>query len=91
MWLTEEEFKELLNIIRKEPVKSKGLDPEEKYCRDRAIIYLFIYAGLSVDDLSNLKLTDIDLDMKRIRIVGKGLKVRSDPTSNLLWAEIKIG
>ena len=77
MWLTEDEFEDLLHIIRKKPVKSRGVDPEEKYRRDRAIIYLLTYAGLRVDELSNLKLTDIDLDLKRIRIVGKGMKVRT--------------
>ena len=89
MWLTEEEFGDLLHIIRKKPIKSRGVNPEEKYRRDRAIIYLFTYAGLRVDELSNLKLTDIDLDMKRLRIVGKGMKVRSIPISNILMAEIQ--
>ena len=89
MWLTEEEFGDLLYIIRKKPVNSRGVNPEEKYRRDRAIIYLFTYAGLRVDELSNLKLTDIDLDMKRLRIVGKGMKVRSIPISNILMAEIQ--
>jgi site-specific recombinase XerD len=42
-----------------------------------------------VDELSNLKLTDIDLDLKRIRIVGKGMKVRTVPISNTLLAEIQ--
>ena len=89
MWLTEGEFEDLLNIIRKKPVKSRGVDPEEKYRRDRAIIYLFTYAGLRVDELSNLKLIDIDLDLKRLRIVGKGKKVRTIPISNILFTEIK--
>jgi site-specific recombinase XerD len=89
MWLTEDEFGDLLYIIRKKPVKSRGVNPEEKYRRDRAIIYLLTYAGLRVDELSNLKLTDIDLDMKRLRIVGKGMKVRSIPISNILMAEIQ--
>ena len=89
MWLTEDEFEDLLYIIRKKPVNSRGVNPEEKYRRDRAIIYLFTYAGLRVDELSNLKITDIDLEMKRIRIVGKGMKVRSVPISNVLLAEIK--
>ena len=88
MWLTEDEFEDLLYIIRRKPVNSKG-KPEEKYRRDRAIIYLFTYAGLRVDELSNLKINDIDLEMKRIRIVGKGMKVRSVPISNVLLAEIK--
>ena len=38
---------------------------------------------------SYLKINDIDLEMKRIRIVGKGMKVRSVPISNILLAEIK--
>lgn len=50
MWLTEVELEELLHIIRKKPVKSRGVDWEEKYRRDRDIIYLFTYAGLRVDD-----------------------------------------
>jgi site-specific recombinase XerD len=91
MWLTEDEFEDLLYIIRKKPVKSRGVNPEEKYRRDRAILYLLTYAGLRVDELSNLKLTDIDLDLKRIRIVGKGMKVRTVPISITLLAEIQDG
>ncbi|MEH6908916.1 tyrosine-type recombinase/integrase [Neobacillus drentensis] len=88
MWLTEEEFEDLLNRVRKTPVKSRGVDPEEKYRRDRAIIYLLTYAGLRVDELSNLKLTDLDLELRRIRIVGKGRKLRTVPMSNTLWQEL---
>ncbi len=58
MWLTEEEFKDLFNLVRKTSVESRGVDPEEKYRRDRVIIYLLTYAGLRVDELSNLKLID---------------------------------
>ncbi|MCQ6275871.1 tyrosine-type recombinase/integrase [Bacillus sp. V3B] len=89
MWLTEDEFEELLNKLRKKPVKSRGVDPEEKYRRDRAIIYLFTYAGLRVHELSNLKLMDIDLDLKRVRIVGKGKKIRTIPISDTLLVEIQ--
>lgn len=89
MWLTEEEFEDLLNRVRKTTVKSRGVDPEEKYRRDRAIIWLLTYAGLRVDELSNLKLNDLDLNMKRIRVVGKGQKVRTIPISNILLNEIQ--
>ncbi|MED4227524.1 tyrosine-type recombinase/integrase [Neobacillus cucumis] len=88
MWLTEEEFEDLLNRVRKTPVKSRGVDPEEKYRRDRAIIYLLTYSGLRVDELSNLKLTDLDMELKRIRILGKGRKLRTVPMSNILWQEL---
>ena len=47
MWLTGDEFEELLQILRRKPVKSRGGNPEEKYRRDRMIIYLLTYAGLS--------------------------------------------
>ncbi|MEW9674085.1 tyrosine-type recombinase/integrase [Ammoniphilus sp. 3BR4] len=88
MWLTEEEFEDLLNRMRKTPVKSRGVDPEEKYRRDRAVVYLLTYAGLRVEELSNLKLTDLDLEMKRIRVLGKGNKVRTIPISNTLLHEL---
>jgi integrase/recombinase XerC len=88
MWLSEEEFEDLLNRVRKTPVKSRGVDPEEKYRRDRAIIYLLTYAGLRVDELSKLKLTDLDLELRRIRIIGKGRKLRTVPMSNTLWQEL---
>lgn len=89
MWLTEEEFEDLLHLVRKKPVKSKGVNREEKYRRDRAIIYLLTYTGLRVNELANLKLTDLDLELKRIRIVGKGMKIRTIPISNTLFTEIQ--
>ena len=64
MWLKEKEFEALLERMRKYPVKTRGVNPEEKYRRDRAIIYILTYAGLRVEELSNLKITDIDLDFK---------------------------
>lgn len=89
MWLTEEEFEDLLHRMRKKPVQSRGVYPEEKYRRDRAVVYLLTYAGLRVEELSNLKLTDLDLEMRRIRIVGKGMKVRTVPISNILLTELE--
>ncbi|MGH1277315.1 tyrosine-type recombinase/integrase [Bacillus cereus] len=88
MWLTEKEFEDLLERIRKYPVKTRGVNPEEKYRRDRAIIYIFTYAGLRVEELSNLKITDIDLDLKKIRVIGKRNKVRTIPMSNILYNEV---
>ncbi|MBY0037324.1 tyrosine-type recombinase/integrase [Bacillus bombysepticus] len=87
-WLTEKEFKDLLERMRKHPVKTRGVNPEEKYRRDRAIIYILTYAGLRVEELSNLKITDIDLDLKKIRVIGKGTTVRTIPMSNFLYNEV---
>ncbi|PGL23482.1 integrase [Bacillus thuringiensis] len=88
MWLTEKEFEALLERMRKYPVKTRGVNPEEKYRRDRAIIYILTYAGLRVEELSSLKITDIDLDLKKIRVIGKGTKVRTIPMSNFLYNEV---
>ncbi|HDX9591012.1 TPA: tyrosine-type recombinase/integrase [Bacillus pseudomycoides] len=88
MWLTEKEFEDLLERMRKYPLKTRGVNPEEKYRRDRAIIYILTYAGMRVEELSNLKITDIDLDLKKIRVIGKGTKVRTIPMSNFLYNEV---
>ncbi|MCU5605980.1 tyrosine-type recombinase/integrase [Bacillus cereus] len=88
MWLTEKEFEALLERMRKYPVKTRGVNPEGKYRRDRAIIYILTYAGLRVEELSSLKITDIDLDLKKIRVIGKGTKVRTIPMSNFLYNEV---
>ncbi|WP_270344267.1 tyrosine-type recombinase/integrase [Bacillus mobilis] len=88
MWLKEKEFEALLERMRKYPVKTRGVNPEEKYRRDRAIIYILTYAGLRVEELSSLKITDIDLDLKKIRVIGKGTKVRTIPMSNFLYNEV---
>ncbi|HDR4425386.1 tyrosine-type recombinase/integrase [Bacillus sp. N447-1] len=88
MWLTEKEFEALLERMRKYPVKTRGVNPEEKYRRDRAIIYILTYAGLRVEELSSLKITDIDLDLKKLRVIGKGTKVRTIPMSNFLYNEV---
>ncbi|MGE1102257.1 hypothetical protein [Peribacillus simplex] len=53
MWHTEEEFEDLLHRVRKTPVKSREVNLEEKYRRDRAIMYLLTYAGLRVDVVFN--------------------------------------
>lgn len=39
------------------------------------IIYLRTYACLCVEEISNLKITDLNLELKRIRIVDKIMKV----------------
>lgn len=88
MWLTEKEFEALLDRMRKHPVNTRGVNPEEKYRRDRAIIYILTYAGLRVEELSSLKITDIDLDLKKIRVIGKGTKIRTVPMSNFLYSEV---
>lgn len=77
--------------MRKKPVQSRGVEPEEKYKRDYAFVYLLTYAELRVEELSNLKLTDLDLDVKRIRMMGKRMKVLTVPISNILLVTGETG
>jgi site-specific recombinase XerC len=87
MWLSEEgRIRRFIESCQKDT--GKGVDHEEKYRRDRTIIYLLTYAGLRVDEISKIKLTDLDLELRRIRIIGKGRKLRTVPMSNTLCQEL---
>ena len=44
--------------------------------RDRAILELLYAAGLRVSELVHLKLSQIDMDTREIRVIGKGSKER---------------
>lgn len=87
-WLTEEEFADLLDRLRQSSKTRHHSEAEAKYRRDRAVIYLLTYAGLRVQELSQLTLRDIDSDLHRLRVVGKGQKVRTIPIARLLGYEI---
>ena len=51
--------------------------------RDHAIIILLYASGLRVSELVNLKLQDVNLRQRTMRILGKGRKERIVPFSNL--------
>ena len=44
--------------------------------RNRLILELLLATGMRVSELSNLKITDIDINTKEIRVFGKGKKER---------------
>lgn len=46
------------------------------YVRDNAIISLFLYTGMRLSELANIKIKDIDFENKHIKIIGKGNKER---------------
>lgn len=73
-YLTLNEVESLLNIFNTE-------NPYE--LRDKVIIELMYSAGLRVSEITNLKLTDIDIDEGFIRIKGKGSKERIVPLGNV--------
>jgi integrase/recombinase XerC len=47
--------------------------------RDRALLELLYAAGLRVSEAASMDLTDIDLDRRRVRVLGKGSKERVVP------------
>ena len=64
------------------------LENDELGIRNRLIIEMLFATGLRVSELSNIKLSDIDISKKEIRIIGKGKKERivffNDETSKAL-------
>jgi site-specific recombinase XerD len=50
--------------------------------RDTAIIRLFLDTGMRLDELSRLKLDDIDLDQNVAYVMGKGRRARACPFGN---------
>jgi site-specific recombinase XerD len=58
--------------------------------RNKGMLLLFVDSGLRRAELANLKLNDLDLENRRIRVVGKGNKVGVVPfspkTAKVLWA-----
>jgi len=57
--------------------------------RNRAMFLLFIDAGLRRAEMANLRLSDLDLDKKLVRVIGKGNKHGVAPfsakTAKALW------
>ncbi|MFC1969467.1 tyrosine-type recombinase/integrase, partial [Chloroflexota bacterium] len=58
--------------------------------RNKAMLLLFIDSGIRRAEIANLKLADLDLESRRVRVVGKGSKVGIAPfcakTAKALWA-----
>lgn len=58
--------------------------------RNKAMLLLFIDSGLRRAELVNLKLSDLDLESRRVRVIGKGNKIGIAPlsakTAKALWA-----
>ncbi len=58
--------------------------------RNRAMILVFLDTGLRRSEVANIKLTDLNLDARRISVIGKGNKPGIVPfcskTAKVLWA-----
>jgi len=58
--------------------------------RNKGMLLLFIDSGVRRAELANLKLSDLDLESRRVRVLGKGNKIGIAPfspkTAKTLWA-----
>jgi len=67
--LTLEESERLLRAIREDTESGHAV-------RDYAIVTLFLNCGMRLSELTGINLTDIDRDLRSLRVVGKGNKER---------------
>jgi len=62
--------------------------------RDKAIIYLLLDTGLRASELSDLKILDLDLKNRTVRVFGKGNKERilkfAPATGNAIWRYVTL-
>ena len=73
-------------VCSKEQVKDllNAPDPESPYyLRDKAILELLYATGLRASELSNLKISDINLDIGYLRCKGKGNRERVIPIGKI--------
>ncbi len=55
--------------------------------RDRAIVLAMVLGGLRAAETRSLRLADVDMGMRRVRIVGKGGKEREVPVDDVFFTE----
>ena len=63
-----------------------------RFCgiRNQGMLLLFVDSGLRRAELANLRLSDLDLESRRVQVLGKGNKIGIAPfsprTAKALWA-----
>jgi site-specific recombinase XerD len=55
--------------------------------RDRAVVLAMVLGGLRSAEVRSLRLCDVDMGMRRVRVVGKGGKERVVPVEAAFFAE----
>lgn len=76
-------------FLTKDEVR-KLLDVSKNHLRDFTILTFLIYTGVRVGELVNLKVEDVNLEGKYVKIRGKGDKERLVPLSNELTAILSM-
>jgi integrase/recombinase XerC len=55
--------------------------------RDRAIVLLMVFGGLRAAEVRSLRLADVDMAMRRVRVMGKGRRERIVPVEEAFFTE----
>lgn len=55
--------------------------------RDRAVVLAMVLGGLRAAEVRSLRLADIDMGLRRVRVVGKGDKERVVPIDDVFFSE----
>ncbi len=56
--------------------------------RDRSIVLLMLLGGLRAGEVRSLRLADVDMGLRRVRVTGKGGKERIVPVDGAFFAEL---
>ena len=83
-------------LVREPRRLPESLDPDDVSAfladlgshRDRAIVLAMVLGGLRAGEVRSLRLADVDMGLRRLRVVGKGDKERVVPVDRALFAEV---
>ena len=71
------------NITIGEAIKFMNRIKQNENIRNYHIVILFLNSGIRISELTNIKLTDIFLNKKKLRVFGKGSKQREIPLNDI--------
>ncbi len=83
-------------LVREQRRLPESLDPDEiaefladlETHRDRAMVLLMLFGGLRAGEVRSLRLADVDVGARRVRVMGKGGRERVVPVDRVFFAEV---
>ncbi|WP_307568632.1 tyrosine-type recombinase/integrase [Streptosporangium lutulentum] len=83
-------------LVRQPRLLPEALDPDDiavfladlRTFRDRAIVLLMLLGGLRAAEVRSLRLAQVDMGLRRVRVTGKGGKERLVPVDGAFFAEL---
>lgn len=83
-------------LVREQRRLPEALEPDEVAAfvadlgthRDRAIVLVMLLGGLRAAEVRGLRLADVDMGLRRLRVVGKGGRERVVPVDATFFAEL---